>query len=132
MTRDDSTTPVRIDKWLWAARFYKTRSQAAEAVTAGHVDVNGQRSKASRTVALADVIEIHKPPYRYTITVTQVTDRRGSGVQAQAMYVEDVASIATRATQRDQQKLLGSATSPRPLKRPDKHDRRKLKEWRGK
>jgi ribosome-associated heat shock protein Hsp15 len=132
MTLDDSKTPVRIDKWLWAARFYKTRSLAAEAVSAGHIDVNGQRSKASRSVALGEVIEIHKPPYRYTITVTQVTDRRGSGVQAQAMYIEDVASIATRAVQRDQQKLLGSATSPRPQKRPDKHDRRKLKEWRGK
>lgn len=132
MTSDNTTPAVRIDKWLWAARFYKTRSLAAEAVTAGHVDINGQRSKASRTVAVADVIEIHKPPYRYTITVTQVTDRRGSGVQAQAMYVEDVASIATRAVQREQQKQLGSATSPRPLKRPDKQDRRKLKAWRGK
>ena len=132
MMNENSKTPVRIDKWLWAARFYKTRSLAAEAVSAGHIDVNAQRSKPSRSVALGDVIDIHKPPYRYTITVMQVSDRRGSGAQAQAMYVEDVASVATRSAQREQQKLLGSATSPRPQKRPDKHDRRKLKEWRGK
>jgi ribosome-associated heat shock protein Hsp15 len=128
----DSDERVRLDKWLWAARFYKTRNLASEAVSGGRVHVNGQRSKPSRIVMRRDVIEIAKTPYRYTLTVKVITDKRGSGVQAQAMYEEHADSIAARETQRERHKLLGLAANPHPEKRPDKRSRRKLKEWRGK
>lgn len=123
---------VRLDKWLWAARFYKTRSQASEAVNGGRVHLNGQRTKSSHIVALNDVIEIAKSPYRFTLTVKTITDKRGSGTQAMAMYEEDPDSIAARAALRDQHKLLGMAANPHPQKRPDKRSRRQLQEWRGK
>jgi ribosome-associated heat shock protein Hsp15 len=132
MTGPDSDERVRLDKWLWAARFYKTRSLASEAVSGGRVHVNGQRSKPSRVVMLNDVIEIARTPYRFTLTVMAISDKRGSGAQAQLLYAEHAESIAAREAQRDQHKLLGLAANPHPQKRPDKRSRRKLKEWRGK
>lgn len=132
MTETESSERVRLDKWLWAARFYKTRSLAGEAVSGGRVHLNGQRTKPSHVVALNDVIEIAKSPYRFTLTVKAISDKRGSGTQAMALYEEHADSIATRAALREQHKLLGLAANPHPTKRPDKRSRRQLKEWRGK
>ncbi|MBI3560195.1 MAG: RNA-binding protein [Gammaproteobacteria bacterium] len=123
---------VRLDKWLWAARFYKTRSLASAAVNGGRVQVNGQRSKTSRLVNVGDIIEIAKPPYRYTLSVKQLSDKRGSGLLAQSLYEEHPASLAARTAQAEQYKLLGGAANPHPDKRPDKRSRRQLKQWQGK
>lgn len=131
MATADSSERVRLDKWLWAARFYKTRTLASEAVNAGRVHVNGQRSKPSRIVVLNDEIEIAKTPYQYTVTVKAISEKRGTGVQAQALYEEHAESITAREAQRAQQKILGMAFNPHPEKRPDKRSRRKIKEWQG-
>ena len=132
MSLPESPERVRLDKWLWAARFFKNRTLASEAINGGLVHVNGQRSKSSRIVVLNDVIEIAKTPYRYTLTVKAISERRGTGLQAQALYEEHADSIAARETQREQQRILGMASNPHPDKRPDKRSRRKLKEWQGK
>ncbi len=132
MSSTESPERVRLDKWLWAARFFKTRTLASEAINGGLVHVNGQRSKTSRIVVLNDVIEIAKTPYRYKLTVKAISEKRGTGVQAQALYDEHADSIAARETQREQQRILGMATNPHPEKRPDKRSRRKQKAWQGK
>lgn len=129
---DDDDARVRLDKWLWAARFFKTRNQASEAVNGGKVHVNGQRSKSSRIVNVNDTIEIAKAPQQFRITVTALSGKRGSGTQAQALYEEHPDSIAAREAQREQYKLSGQAGNPHPDKRPDKRSRRQLKAWRGK
>ena len=79
---------VRIDKWLWAARFFKTRSLAATAVLGGRVHVNGERVKPSKVVHTDDVLEITKGPERRTVAVRRLADRRGSATVAQTLYAE--------------------------------------------
>lgn len=119
---------VRIDKWLWAARFFKTRAVAAEAVTGGHVHINGERSKPAHAIKIGDVLKITKAGATFVITVTVLSERRGTATAAQALYVEDPESQARREQQRVLYKLNALA-SPRPLKRPDKRERRQLKAW---
>lgn len=119
---------VRIDKWLWAARFFKTRAVAAEAVTGGHVHINGERSKPAHAIKIGDVLKITKAGATFVITVTALSERRGTATAAQALYVEDPESQARREQQRVLYKLNALA-SPRPLKRPDKRERRQLKAW---
>lgn len=124
----ESLARVRIDKWLWAARFYKTRALAADAVTGGHVHINSERSKPSHPIKTGDVLKITKAGTTFIITVTALSERRGSAEMAQALYVEDAESV----TRREQERLLyklNAAASPRPLKRPDKRERRQLKAW---
>lgn len=121
----------RLDKWLWAARFYKTRSLAAEAVNGGHVRINGARVKPARAVAIDDEIEVHKPPYTFVVKVTGLADRRGSATMAQQLYDEDPQSIAKREevrAQSGQQAIL----NPHPQRRPDKRERRRLMKMRDK
>jgi ribosome-associated heat shock protein Hsp15 len=122
---------VRIDKWLWAARFYKTRTLAAEAVNGGHVHVNGQRSKASRLVQIRDVLKITKAGHIYTIEIDAISNRRGSASEAQRLYTETQASLQARELDRMQRKLHALA-NPQPSRRPDKRQRRQLKNWRNK
>lgn len=124
----ESLARVRIDKWLWAARFYKTRALAADAVTGGHVHINGERSKPSHQIKTGDVLKITKAGSTFIITVTALSERRGSAEMAQALYIEDAESV----TRREQERLvykLNAMASPRPLKRPDKRERRQLKAW---
>ena len=118
---------VRIDKWLWAARFYKMRSLATEACKGGHILINGVRAKASKVVSLHDEIQIQKEKESFTIIVTGLAEKRGSAKAAQGLYVETPESLKHRAELRAQRKLQTSF-APAPDKRPDKRDRRKLKQ----
>jgi ribosome-associated heat shock protein Hsp15 len=116
---------VRIDKWLWAARFFKTRGAATEAVTGGHVHVNGERVKPARDVKIGDRLEIRRGQQRFTVTVTGLAERRGPASAAAELYEEDPDSIATRERQREERRLakpLGADLTARPTKR----DRRRL------
>lgn len=112
----------RLDKWLWSARFYKTRGLAVEAINGGHVHVNGQRIKPAKTIRIGDVIEITKDQYHWRLEVQALAQRRGPSREAQQLYVEDVDSIQQRAAIRAEKKLL----SPAPTKRPDKRQRRRI------
>ena len=80
---------VRLDKWLWAARFYKTRGLSADAIDAGKIEVNGDRAKRSRLVQAGDRFKIRIGPYEHIITVKDVSEKRGSAPIAQALYEED-------------------------------------------
>lgn len=118
---------VRIDVWLWAARFFKTRAVAKDALGHGRVQVNGQRCKPSRLVRVGDAMEVRRGDERFEIEVLGLSDKRGPAPVAQALYSESEQSIAARAVAREQQRMAHAAT-PRPAGKPDKRDRRKLKE----
>lgn len=122
------TDSLRIDKWLWTARFYKTRALASEAVNGGHVHLNGQRTRAARTVKAGDVLKISKAGLMYTITVQGLSDRRGPASEARKLYVEHEQSIQARELFQAQRKINALA-NPRPARRPDKRQRRQLKKW---
>ncbi len=116
---------VRVDKWLWAARFFKTRGAATEAVLGGHVQVNGLRVKPAREVAAGDRLEITRDQQRWTVVVTGVADRRGPASVAATLYEETPESKAERERRRDERRLarpLGADLTARPTKR----DRRRL------
>jgi ribosome-associated heat shock protein Hsp15 len=118
---------VRIDKWLWAARFYKTRSLAAQAVSGGKVQLNGARVKPARTVKPGDNIEIHKSGFEYLVRVLLLSGRRGPASVAQNLYEETEDSIRKRAALSEQHRLA-AATAPRPKRKPDKKARRQLRD----
>ncbi len=118
---------VRIDKWLWAARFYKTRSLAAQAVSGGKVQLNGTRVKPARGVKTGDEIEIHKAGYIYQISVLMLSERRGPASVAQTLYEESEESIRKREALMEQHKLAAAST-PHPQRKPDKKARRQLRE----
>jgi ribosome-associated heat shock protein Hsp15 len=116
---------VRIDKWLWAARFAKTRSAATELVLAGHVKVGGERVKPAREVVPGDELEIRLGPTRRTVVVTALGDRRGSATVAATLYEETPESREERervALERRTARPLGSDLGARPTKQ----DRRRL------
>ena len=116
---------VRLDKWLWAARFYKTRALAVEAVNGGHVHVNGQRVKPSRDVHVGDELKISKAPYVFLISVLALSGKRGSATIAQTLFEEHADSIQQREEMQTQRKFLAAA-NPQPARRPDKRERRKI------
>jgi ribosome-associated heat shock protein Hsp15 len=110
---------VRVDKWLWAARFFKTRSAATEAVLAGHVQVNGSRVKPSREVAAGDRLEVRVGQLRRTVVVTGVAERRGPASVAATLYEETPESMAERerhAAERRLSRPLGADLGARPTK----------------
>lgn len=118
-------TKVRLDKWLWAARFFKTRSLAQEAITGGKVHVNGERVKPARTVTVGDTLEITKGVEHLLVIIEQLSQKRGPAKLAQSLYTETEASREKRELFAEQRKLLNQAI-PRPAKRPDKKQRRHL------
>ncbi|HHH43527.1 MAG TPA: RNA-binding protein [Gammaproteobacteria bacterium] len=120
---------VRIDKWLWAARFYKTRSLAAQAVDGGKVQLNGARVKRARALSTGDRLEIHKGGYEYRIEVLALSQRRGPAKVAQTLYEESAQSIEKRAALSEQHRLA-AATTPHPQRKPDKKARRQLREMK--
>jgi ribosome-associated heat shock protein Hsp15 len=116
---------VRIDKWLWAARFFKTRSAATDAVLGGHIQVGGERVKPAKEIAVGDRLDIRRGDTRWTVVVTGLADRRGSAVVAAELYEETPESIAAREQQRLERRLshpLGADLGARPTKQ----DRRRL------
>ncbi len=121
-------TPVRIDKWLWAARFFKTRTLAVKAVTGGRVHLNGSRVKAARMVAVGDRMSITIGSAEFVITVRALSDRRGPATVARTLYDEDEESIRRREEQRELRRMAGAGFS-RPHGRPDKRARRKIREF---
>ena len=121
---------VRIDKWLWAARFYKTRSLAAQAVTGGRAQLNGARVKPARAVQVGDEVEVNKDGYAYRVRVLGLAERRGPAKLAQTLYEEFEDSIAKRAALSEQHKLA-AASMPHPQHRPDKKARRLLRGLKG-
>jgi len=117
---------VRIDKWLWAARFFKTRSLAAQAVDGGKVQLNGARVKRARALKVGDGLEIHKGGYEFQIHVLLLSERRGPAGVAQSLYEETTQSIEKRAALSEQHKLA-AASMPHPQRKPDKKARRQLR-----
>ena len=125
---DNKQEPVRVDKWLWAARFFKTRSLATKAATGGKVFLNGQRTKPSKTVVVGDELTIHKGQVEQIVIVLDLSSRRGPAVVAQALYQETEQSIQKREEQRQERSLFYAGQTV-PAKRPGKRDRRKIKEF---
>ncbi|MDQ6988527.1 MAG: S4 domain-containing protein [Mariprofundaceae bacterium] len=120
---------VRMDKWLWAARFYKIRSLASHACKGGHISSHGIRCKASKTVQIGDEIHIQKEDERFIIIVLALADKRGSASIAQTLYEETADSIQQRLKLAEQRKFQNMA-SPSPSKRPDKRQRRKIQSFK--
>jgi ribosome-associated heat shock protein Hsp15 len=111
---------VRIDKWLWAARFFKTRSLAADAVDTGRVRLDGQRIKPAKTVKMGEVYDIDNGSDRWEVLVTGLSGTRGSATIARTLYEETAASIEKRALNAENRRLFpepGSAIKGRPTKR---------------
>lgn len=123
----DNDDALRIDKWLWHARFFKSRSQATEAVTGGRVHVNGERVKPSRAVHPGDSLMITRGESRFQVIVQSLPIRRGPAAEAQLAYLETEASIAARTRKLAQLRMA----PPAPFGRPDKHGRRKLQRLKG-
>ncbi|MDH5785266.1 MAG: S4 domain-containing protein [Chromatiales bacterium] len=116
---------VRLDKWLWAARFFKTRALATEAINGGHVHLNGSRPRPSRTLAIGDELTIRKGQESFAITVLLLSDKRGPAAIAQQLYTEDEESRLKRE-QIVEQRRLEAAAQPRQQRRPDKKGRRQI------
>ena len=120
---------MRIDKWLWAARFYRTRSLAADAIDAGHVDLNGNRAKPAREVAVGDTVELAIGAHRWQVTVLGLTLQRGAAPVAQALYAESPESRAAREQAIASRKAMGADPAAHQG-RPTKRERRQLDRWR--
>jgi len=120
---------LRIDKWLWFTRFYKTRALAAKAVSGGHVRINGVRAKPSGNVAPGDVVDLLRDKLPYQLNIGELPTRRGPAATARTCYVEEDESVKRRES------ILTSIRTdrmqmPRTDGKPDKHTRRKLRERR--
>lgn len=123
-----SKEKIRLDKWLWAARFFKTRSLASQAVNGGRVHLNRSRIKASRAVNIGDTLLINKSGMEFEIVVLALNEKRRPAVEARQLYEESSESIAKRDEQAAQRKLF-RAGQPAPAKKPDKRNRRKIREF---
>ena len=124
--REDPHPPaapgLRIDKWLWCARFFRSRGLAQDAVEGGHVQVNGERVKAARPINVGDRLRITRERERFEVEVTGIPARRGPATEARQLYLETPESEAARAAAREFSRLAG----PVDAGRPDKRERRDL------
>jgi len=120
---------VRIDKWLWAARFFKTRSMAAQAVAGGRVHVNGARIKPARLVQCGDELRIRRGELEFIVIVQGVSDKRRPAKEAQLLYEETEASIQQREETRTRKRLEAANKMYGPMKRPDKRARRQIRSF---
>jgi ribosome-associated heat shock protein Hsp15 len=118
---------LRIDKWLWFARFFKSRSQATDAVAGGLVHVNNERAKPARPVRIGDTLTVTRGEARVEVIVRSLPVRRGPATEAQAAYSETLDSVAARERARESRRAAPIASPGRP----DKHDRRALRALRG-
>ncbi|PWI32959.1 ribosome-associated heat shock protein Hsp15 [Vibrio albus] len=121
----NSSEAVRLDKWLWAARFYKTRSIARNMVDGGKVHYNGQRTKPSKIVETGAVITLRQGNEEKTVIIEQISDRRRGAPEAQLLYTETAESVNKRE-ENAQKRKLNTLYSPSPDRRPDKKQRRDL------
>jgi ribosome-associated heat shock protein Hsp15 len=119
---------VRIDKWLWAARFFKTRSLASQAVSGGHVSLNGNRVKPSRTVQVGDMLIVRREFLEFTVRILELSERRGPAQVARQLYEETAESLARREELVEQRRILRLQGNP-PERRPEKHERRKIRRF---
>jgi len=121
------TEKLRIDKWLWAARFFKTRSLAADAVETGKTLVNGVRAKPAKTIAIGDMLEIRAGKFRYEVEVLALSSQRGPAPEAQKLYRETDDSRAQREAM-----IIQLRAQPQPLLkgRPTKRDRRQIENFK--
>lgn len=125
--RDGKTmNEVRADIWLWAARFFKTRALAKEAIEGGKIDVNDARCKPAKALHVGDRIKLSRGDERMDVVVLVLADKRGSAAIAQALYGETDESRANRELLKEQRRLTGAAFD-HPHSRPDKHARRDLR-----
>jgi len=119
---------LRIDKWLWAARFYKTRALAVQAVEAGQVRLGGERVKPAHVLRTGDTVSVRKGGLVWDIEVVALSDRRGSAAIAAQLYRETAESIAARIAELEQRKAA-EQSQPRFSGRPTKRQRRKLEDF---
>lgn len=129
MSDAEGSDRVRLDKWLWAARFFKTRALAAEAIDAGRVEVNEDRAKRSRLVAFGDRIRIRRPPFEQVVRVQGLSEQRGPAPVAATLYEETPESREGREKLAAQLKALGPPVF-REKGRPTKKERRDLDRWK--
>jgi ribosome-associated heat shock protein Hsp15 len=122
---DDAAPPqdVRIDVWLWAARFFKTRALAKQAIEGGKVEVNGQGCKPSRGVRIGDRLLVVRGEERFEIQAAALSERRGPAAQAQQLYRESEESVARRLAEREQRRLANAGYQA-PKSKPEKRARR--------
>jgi ribosome-associated heat shock protein Hsp15 len=120
---------VRLDKWLWAARLYKTRALAAQAIAGGKVEVNGARPKRARALQIGDRLRVRQGPYAYLLTVRALSGRRGPPAEAAGLYVEDSDGRRARETLAARLRLAPSPAF-RGKGRPTKKQRRDIARWR--
>jgi len=124
MTLSESPNAVRADIWLWAARFFKTRSLSRQAIDGGRIEVNGAHCKPAKLVRAGDRLRIGRGEERLEVVVCAVSEQRGPASVAVTLYEETPESLAAREAAREQRHLLGHAG---PLRRPDKQARRQLR-----
>jgi len=117
---------MRLDKWLWAARFYKTRSLAADEIGKGRISVNGQVAKASRELRPDDLLDLRQGPLRRTVVVRALSAVRGPAPQAQLLYEETAASLLARSQAAEARRLAEEPALSISQGRPTKRDRRDL------
>jgi ribosome-associated heat shock protein Hsp15 len=126
---NDDGNAMRLDKWLWAARFFKTRSLAAEEIGKGRVQVNGQPAKASRELRAGDTVVLRQGTLPRTVLVRALSAVRGPATVAQALYEETAESLAERARLAEQRRVAAEPALSIEQGRPTKRDRRQLAEW---
>ena len=124
----DSTDRVRLDKWLWAARFYKTRGLAAEAIDGGKVDVNQARVKRAKMVQVGDEVRIRQTPFEHVVIVRGVSEQRGPASVAATLYEETAESRAKRDAMKTQ--IRSMPVDDWESGRPTKRDRREIERFR--
>ena len=129
--RDDArggSARIRFDKWLWAARFYKTRALAAQAIDAGQARLGSERVKPAHAVHPGDAVSVRKQGSLWDVEVTALADRRGGAAEAATLYRETPESVAARNEEHERRRAA-AATAPRFAGRPTKRERRKLADF---
>ena len=129
MTDSDLSSGVRLDKWLWAARFFKTRSLASEAINGGKIQLNGHRAKRAKPVHIGDEVRIRKGPFEQLVVVRGLAEKRGPAKVAQALYEETAESLHNREMMAIQLKSV-QETSFRTKGRPTKRERRDIERFK--
>jgi ribosome-associated heat shock protein Hsp15 len=132
MSAADASLQVRLDKWLWAARFFKTRALAGEAIDGAKVRVNGDRAKRAKLVHLGDTVQIRLGPYEHIVVVRRLSDRRGPARLASALFEETADSVVARERVAFQLRMGHALFAADAGERPTKRDRRRLEDFRRK